>query len=519
MDVEQLPAEARQYIRQLEKTNTVWKRKYDQLVDEYRLLLYKRFGRSSEGIDVTQNLLFDESKQTRSQDDREEVEQVTVDSYRREKRGRKGLDEKLPREEIIHDIGEDEKRCACGAELKRIGEEVCERVQVIPEQMYVERHIRPKYACRRCEGSGDEENPAVRIASAVPSIIPKSIVTPGLLAFIFVNKYVNHLPFYRQEQRFERIGIHISRQDMSNWQRKVFEAILPLNELLKQHIRNGPVMQMDETTVQVMKEPGRKDTQRSYMWLTRGGPPDSPAVFYAYRETRGSRHVAEFIDGFSGFLQTDGYSGYDAALADRSDIVHVGCFAHVRRKFHDAAKASKQTGAAHVAMAKIRKLYDVERSLRSQELKDEDFLLKRRDAVEPILDSLKRWLDEKVERVPPESLLGKAVNYARKQWGKLIRYLESPYLTPDTNAAENAIRPFVLGRKNWLFSGSPAGAESSCAIYSLIETAKQNGLNPYSYLRTVFDAVPRIDDPDSWKTLLPWNTAEETDPDLVVRKN
>ena len=178
MDVEKLPAEARQYIQQLEETNTVWKRKYDQLVDEYRLLLYKRFGRSSEGIDVTQNLLFDESKQTRSQDDREEVEQVTVDSYRREKRGRKGLDEKLPREEIIHDIGEDEKRCACGAELKRIGEEVCERVRVIPEQIYVERHIRPKYGCRRCEGSGDEENPAVRIASAVPSIIPKSIVTP-----------------------------------------------------------------------------------------------------------------------------------------------------------------------------------------------------------------------------------------------------------------------------------------------------------------------------------------------------
>jgi transposase len=306
---------------------------------------------------------------------------------------------------------------------------------------------------------------------------------------------------------------------MSNWQRKVFESIGPLIELLKQHIRCGPVMQMDETTVQVMKEPGRKDTQRSYMWLARGGPPDSPAVIYEYRETRSSRHVNEFINGFSGFLQTDGYSGYDTALASRTDIVHVGCFAHARRKFHDAAKTSKKTGAAHVAMAKIRKLYDVERSLRSQELKGEEFLQKRRDAVEPILDSLKAWLDEKVDRVPPESLLGKAVNYTRRQWEKLIRYLESPYLTPDTNAAENAIRPFVLGRKNWLFSGSPVGAESSCAIYSLIETAKQNGLNPYSYLRTVFDAVPRINDPHAWKTLLPWNTVKETDPDLGVGKN
>jgi transposase len=334
-----------------------------------------------------------------------------------------------------------------------------------------------------------------------------------------VNKYVDHLPFYRQEQRFERIGISISRQDMSFWQQKVFDSIGPLADLLKQHIRSGPMMQMDETTVQVMKEPGRQDTQRSFMWLARGGPPDKPAVIYEYRETRGAYHIDAFIDGFSGYLQTDGYPGYDTALAGRVGIVHVGCFAHARRKFHEAAKASKKSGAAHTAMANIAKLYTVERSLRSQGLSDEDFLQKRRNAVEPILSSLKAWLDEKVDRVPPESLLGKAVHYTLKQWEKLIRYLDCPYLTPDTNAAENAIRPFVLGRKNWIFSGSPAGAESSCALYSLIETAKQNGLNPYSYLRTVFDAVPRIDNPDDWKALLPWNMSEETYPTSRVGKN
>jgi transposase len=516
MNVKQLPSEARQYIENLELANANWQTKYTQLVDEYQLLLYKRFGRSSERVDVTQELLFDASEQIPPQDDGNEAEPVTVNSYTREKRGRKPLDEKLPREEIIHDIPDDEKKCACGEELKRIGEEVSERLQVIPEQIYVERHVRPKYACRRCEGSADEDKPAVRIAPAVPSIIPKSIVTPGLLAFVFVNKYVDHLPFYRQERRFERIRIHLSRQDMSNWQRKVFEAISPLIELLKHHIKSGPAMLMDETPVQVMGEPSRKDTQKSYMWLARGGPPGEPAVVYEYRETRSSQHIQDFIEGFSGFLQTDGYPGYDKVVSGRGDIIHVGCFAHARRKFHDASKASKKTGAAHAAMAKIKKLYEIERSFRSEELTEEEFLKKRREATEPVLATFKQWLDGKVDRVAPESLLGKAVHYALRQWEKMVRYLDCPYLTPDTNAAENSIRPFVLGRKNWLFSGSPNGAQSSCSMYSLIESAKQNGMNPYSYLRTVFEAAPRVKNTRNWETLLPWNISAENEPATLV---
>ena len=512
MNVEQLPLEARQYIGDLELANANWRTKYTQLVDEYRLLLYKRFGRSSERVDVTQELLFDSSEQIPAQDDGTEADPVTVNSYTREKRGRKPLDEKLPREEIIHDIPEHEKQCACGGEMQKIGEEVSERLQVEPEQIYVERHVRPQYACRDCEGSGDEDKPAVRIAPAIASIIPKSIVTPGLLAFVFVNKYVDHLPFYRQERRFERIGIHLSRQNMSNWQQQVFEVVSPLIELLKHHIQNGPAMLMDETPVQVMKEPSRADTQKSYMWLARGGPPDEPAVVYEYRETRSSQHVEEFLQEFAGFLQTDGYPGYDKAVSGREDIIHVGCFAHARRKFHDAAKASKKTGAAHVAIAKIKKLYEIERLLRSEALPEKEFVRKRREAAEPVLASFEQWLDGKVDRVAPESLLGKAVNYALRQWEKMVRYLDCPYLTPDTNAAENSIRPFVLGRKNWMFSGSPKGAQSSCAMYSLIESAKQNGMNPYSYLRAVFEAAPRVKNSGDWETLLPWNILAENGP-------
>ena len=446
MNVAALPVEAQDYIYTLESKITHltedlsqvqerWRGKYDQLVDEYRLLLYKRFGRSSERIDVTQKLLFDEGEQTAPDEERTEDDTATVTGYTRKKRGRKPLDEKLPREIIVHDIPDEEKRCACGNELTKIGEEVSERLQVIPEQVYVEKHIRPKYACKNCEGSGDEEKPAVRVAPAVPSIIPKSIVTPGLLAFLLVNKYVDHLPFYRQEKRFERIGIQISRQDMSFWQRKVYEALEPLFDLLQEAIKCGAVIQMDETTVQVMNEPERRDTQKSYMWLARGGPPDKPVVLYAYRETRGAKNIYDILAGFSGYLQTDGYAGYETALKGREDIVHVGCFAHARRKFFEASKGSKKAGSAEEGIKRIKKIYLIERELRAQKLKDEEFLAERKKQVQPLLDDFKSWLKKKVNQVPPQTLIGKAVHYTLGQWDKLIRYLDSEHLTPDNNAA------------------------------------------------------------------------------------
>jgi transposase len=332
-------------------------------------------------------------------------------------------------------------------------------------------------------------------------------VTPGLLAFLFVNKYVDHLPFYRQEKRFERIGIQISRQDMSFWQRKVFEALEPLFELLKKHIKSGPVLQMDETPVQVMKEPDRPDTRKSYMWLARGGPPDQPVVLYTYRETRGANHIEDLVAGFSGYLQTDGYEAYETVLKGRKGIVHVGCFAHARRKFVEASKGSKKAGSAQECLKRIGKIYAIERELRARELSADDFLAERNQQVEPVLGDLKAWLEKKAGQVPPQTLIGKAVHYTLGQWEKLIRYLDHPELTPDNNAAENAIRPFVLGRKNWLFSGSPAGAESSCGMYSLIETAKQNGLSPYFYLFQVFEKAPFLKNSDDWKSLLPWNIA------------
>ena len=522
--LERLPLEAQQYITELERQTETLREQHAAvsehvqtlqtentiLNERLNLLLYRRFSRSAESVPEGQNELFAEAE---SEAAAEEVEEGYVDvaAHRRSKSGRKPIDEKHPRIEIVHDIPEEEKQCGCGHELQRIGEETSERIQVIPEQIWVERHIRAKYACKNCEGSGDEEKPAVRVAPAQPSMIPGSITTAGLLAFILVNKFVDHLPFYRQEKRFERIGFHISRQDMSNWTMAVGKRIGPLIEKFRDRIRAGPVVQMDETPVQVLGEPGRENTKKSYMWLARGGPPEGPVCLYHYTPTRSAEYPRTLLGNYSGYLQVDGYSAYQTLAAENANLTLVGCWAHARRKFFEAGKGSKKAGAAHEAVAKIRKLYQVETELREKNLSDREFLARRREEVEPLLENLKSWLSKKAVQVVPGTLLGTAIAYTTKQWDSLVRYLDHPWLTPDNNAAENAIRPFVLGRKNWLFSASPRGADASCAIYSIIETATQNGLNPYAYLHYIFTNVPEISDEAEWEELLPHNV----DPDEV----
>jgi transposase len=356
----------------------------------------------------------------------------------------------------------------------------------------------------------DEEAPAVRIAPVEPSMIPRGIASPSLLSAVFTHKFEDHLPYYRQEKQFERIGVEISRQDMSNWQQQVYAKLGPLFELMKATVKSGPVVRMDETTVQVIGEEDRKEGQKSYMWLALGGPPGKKAAWYKYHKTRAGQNAKDFLEGYSGYLQTDGYAGYDSAVKDMGGIIHVGCFAHARRKFFEASKAGEKPEPAEEGIKHIRKLYYLEDELRSQNLADDEFLLIRKARAGPILKKFKTWLEKKAEEVPPSMLLGKAVHYSLAQWDKMAAYLESPHLTPDNNACENAIRPFVLGRKNWLFSQSPEGAESSCGIYTLIETAKQNGYTAAHYLAALFEKAPYASTREDWEKLLPWNifTAE-----------
>ena len=508
-DVKNYVAYLEQNIINFEKRVAALEQKNRRLEEKLKLALFRQFARHAEKFTGPFQIpLFESGEEAAPKRETPEKEVIAVKGHTREKRGRKPLAENLPREHTYLDIGEEEKKCGCGHDLTCIGEEVSERLHIIPQQVYVEVLHRKKYACHECEGSGDEGKPAVRMAATPPSIMPGSIATAGLLSFIFTQKYCDYLPYYRQEAAFQRIGVDLSRQNMANWQQKVCEKLQPLLRELKAHIRTGKVVQMDETTMQVMDEAGRGNKQKRYMWLARGGPPERKAVWYEYRESRASKHIIEILRGYSGYVQSDGYEGYDAAVKDLPGITHIGCLAHARRGFFESLKVGGG-GGAEAALAQIKGLYTIEAELRKKlregAIDAATFQSERRERSQPILDAFHQWLRREQGQVLSSSKLGEAVAYTLNQWPKLIRYLEEAELTPDNNACERSIRPFVMGRKNWVLSGSPAGAQSSCQVYSLIETAKVNGKNPYEYLKKVFEQAAEMKPGDNWGRLLPWN--------------
>ena len=454
-------------------------------------------------VDSTeQPTLFDEAEGTEVLDKAATEKETTIPAHKR-KTGRKALPKELPREDIIHDLSEEEKKCGCGSELSRIGEEVSEKLDIIPAKVKVLRHIRYKYACKSCEGVESEEG-AVKTAPLPAQIIPQGIATPGLLSDILISKFADAQPFYRQEIKFARIGVELSRATMSNWAIQVGKRCGPLISLLRKEILSGPVVNIDETTVQVMKEPGRDNTSKSYMWVALGGARGKPGVIYEYHPTRAGDVPKEFLSGYSGYVQTDGYSGYNF-IEGSKDIVHIGCWAHARRKFMDVKRAMSNgnAGSADVALSYIRKLYQIESEVAAAEMTLEQIYDLRQEKAVPVIEEFKSWLDKRIQYTPPMGLLGKAMNYTLKRWESLVRYLHDGNLRPDNNLAENAIRPFVVGRKNWLFSGHPRGAEASAAIYSLIETAKANKLEPYTYLRHLLENLPSANTEEDYKALLP----------------
>ena len=410
-----------------------------RLAEQVRLLKAIRFQALSEknrshGHEV-QYSLFNEAEMVADEAEPDDVTQVPA--HTRKKRGRRPISPDYPRVEVVHDIPEDEKICPCGCELTRIGEEVSEKLDIIPQKIQVIRHIRPKYACRACEGVEDE-GPTVKVAPMPPQIIPQGIVTPSLLAYILINKFADGLPFYRQSAMFDRLGVDISRATMSGWAIRAGRAIEPLIDLLHQEIRSGPIINMDETPVQVLKEPGRENTTKSYMWVARGGPPGKPVVLFHYAPSRGGEVAEELVGGFTGYLQTDGYVGYNA-LGKRPNIINVGCLAHVRRKFHDVIKAAgkknikKKGGTAQTVLDLIGKVYKKEKQARQRELNPEQILALRKNEIKPLLDKIKNILIDRKSTTPPKSLLGQAIFYALGQWTRIEVYLNHPGLTPDNN--------------------------------------------------------------------------------------
>lgn len=480
----------------------------DQLLEQIRLARHQHFGSRSERFSVDQlALAFNEAEAAAALSDETGVEQpdmlgtVAVPAHRRAKGGRRPLPKAFPRVEIIHEIDAAECQCGdCHGHLVPISEKVSEQLDIQPARIRVLRHVRKTYACKACEGH--------LVTAPMPAQpIPRSLASPGTLAHVAVGKYVDGLPLYRQERQLARIGVQLPRSTLAHWMVKAGELVQPLVNLLRDRLLAYDIVCMDETRLQVLKEPGKRAESQSYLWVQRGGPPAHPIVLYDYDPSRSQRVPIRLLEGFSGYLVTDGYEGYGKVCAEYG-LTAAGCWAHVRRKFDEALKAqgllgpAKRKGSlAGVAMARIQQLYRIERETKSLPADERQRVRQARAA--PLLDEIRAWLDEHLLIVPPRSALGKAMYYADRQWPKLTVYLADGRLPIDNNLTENAIRPFVIGRKNFLFCDTVAGAHASANLYSLIETAKANGIEPYAYLRSIFTDLPRATSVEQIEVLLP----------------
>ncbi|CAM2006033.1 IS66 family transposase [Acanthopleuribacter pedis] len=452
------------------------------LREKIRFLEGKLYHRSSEARKAPgpeeQDSLFDLEEEEKP-DDESEPEQEKV-TYTRRKRGkRQPIPDHFERVEILHDLSDEEKVCACGTTRKRIGEETSEQLDLIPAKVQVLRHIRPKYVCPCCESSEETETP-VAIAPSPKSMIPKSLAGPGLLAHLINAKYTDALPFYRQEKQLARLGVRLSRTTMSEWSQKAASRCRELVDLIQDDLLASNYVQIDETRVRVHGEQDRKNTTNSYMWVMRGGlPNEGPRTYlYNYSPTRAGETAKRLLSGYQGLVHTDGYSGYDF-LGRTEGVVHLACWVHARRKFDETIKAnkkgSKKTSHAQRVLSLIAKIYKGHKAMAEHGLTGEKRLDYRREKIDPQLKKLKDLLETLLPKTPPESKLGKAVRYMSNRWRQLVACFEYSEVRLDTNLVENAIRPFVIGRKNWLHCGSPEGAAANGIWFSIIETAKANG--------------------------------------------
>ena len=444
----------------------------------------------------------EDSAEASSEDPSTDTQTITYE--RRKTRGRKALPESLPRVEIELDIPESDKVCACGCHKNRIGSDTSERLEIVPAKLFVERHIRYKYACPECEEG-------VQIAATVPTMIPKSNAGPGLLAYVVTAKYQDALPLHRQEKIFSRHGVELTRQTLAHWIIKCSQALDPVLEQMERALRCAPVILMDETTVPVNKEEGKEASSQSYMWIRRAlAPPDEDnshgkdITLYHYSRSRGSEVASELLSGYHGALMTDAYAGYNSVVASQH-LMHALCWAHARRKFVEAEKSlpkGKKSPAISAIVNEIGKLYAIEKQIKSLSASEKQ--VQREALAKPILEKLHQSLLKKANDVLPKSAFGGAVHYTLKCWRGLTQYLENGHIPIDNNGAENGIRPFVIGRKNWMFCDTVNGAHASARLYSIIETAKANALEPYQYLRHLFTQLPKASCEADVQKLLPW---------------
>lgn len=474
-----------------------------QQIDAYReivrILRHRQFGSKSEKIPPEQMGIFNEATLPKNPDFIEKAdEEIHISAYTRKKSvGRKPLPDHLAREERVYDLPENEKTCACGQTLTHIKDEKSEQLEIIPAKVYVIQHIRKKYACRHCEET-------IKVAPMPAQPIPRSIAAPGLLSHVLVSKFQDHLPLHRQEQILRRIGIDIQRSTLCLWVIRCAELLKPMMKMNHRRIIEYDVAYSDETTVQVLKDPNKGAANKKYMWVFAGGPPDKFAFYYHYHHSRSHDVAMNFFEGYKGYIHCDGFTGYDAVAAKSPDITLVGCLYHARRKFVEITKVVKsKEGVAHEVLKYIGLLAKIEEEIKEIS-HDEKFQI-RLEKAKPVLDNLYIYLKEMHPRIPPKSPLGQAVSYTINQWKKLNNYLLDGRLENNNNRMERAIKPFAIGRKGWLFADSVAGAEAAATIFSLVETCKFHGVEPYDWFRYVLQQMPLCKTETEIEALLPFN--------------
>lgn len=503
------PSESPDRVSELERLVAQLRQENQLLQQKLHYALHRQFGRSSERFDAGQSELFEAAPPAERLDDDEEefTEEVVV---QRKKGGRRKAPKDLPRVRIEHDLADADKRCGCGACLERIGEETSEQYDVIPPVFRVLEHVRFKYACPACEEHGVSTVPKTTVDP-----LPRHQVSAGLLAWLGTSKYVDGLPLHRVSAILSnRFGVSFTSTTLAQWMIKVSEdRFAPLLTLMDSYLLQVDYLHADETTVQVLDEPDRHAWQQSYFWIRVSGT-GPPIIRVDYAPSRSGAVAERLLSGFKGYLQTDAYAGYYGVVA-RAGVTAVGCLAHARRRFDAVLKSvgrhskKPQAGLAREALAFIRRLYQIEQAIKGKS--PQERLRRRQTDSQAVLDEFAQWRQQHLARAAAEGgTLAKAFGYLGNQWEALTRFVEDERLELDNNRAERHIRPIANGRKVWLFARSQRGAHASAAWYSIVETAKANGLEPYHYLRWLLSELPRYQRQGlALDALLPWNVTRE----------
>jgi transposase/uncharacterized membrane protein len=509
----QLRALAAQLMAQLQQKDQLIEQHHQRMVDDAKTIRHKtlkieqlshelaylkrlKFSHKSEQLSALQLSLLDESTDADIAAIEAELEALQTEPTPKPVKlrpKRQALPPHLPRIDIRHDP--EHSTCSCGCQLRRIGEDVSEKLDYVPGTFQVERHVRSKWVCDHCE---------TLVQSPMPAhIIDKGLPTAGLLAHLLIAKYADHLPLYRQAQMFERAGLAIPTSTLSQWVGVCGLQLAPLSDALKQVLLEQTILHVDETPVPMLKL-GKNKTHQAYIWAY-ASPNTAPikAVYYAFSEGRSGQYARDVLQNWKGHLVCDDYGGYKQCF--KQGMIEVGCIAHARRKFVELHETGKST-IAEQAIALIAQLYAVEQAGKS--LPPDERQALRQLKAKPIANLLHQWLHAHVQQVPKGGVTEKAIRYSLKRWDALTRYLEDGALPIDNNWVENQIRPWALGRNNWLFAGSLRSGQHAANIMSLIQSAKINGLEPFAYLKDVIERLPthkasQINQllPHNWKPL------------------